>query len=894
MDGSECTIDRPFCTPVGCMYECPAPFYINGSWCVVDCGEMLVHEATRTCVQSCPEGTFTNNITGRVCVSTCPSGYYKYGSECLSDCGKMLVHEATETCVQSCPEGTFTNNITGRVCVSTCPSGYYKYDSECWLDCADRVVYNNECLQQCPDGFFIRETLELIQKRPYLERMCIVCRSYGLFGDFVFNNTCVRMCPVGARYLDAKYFRHPVQYCLSKCPHGNDLKMNQTVSNVTYFTCQDSCLQGQFVYEEDGFCTDQCSLGKVLANNSCVTKCPATLPVLLGGVCNENCESAVDTSTTCMCPLNRPFLYNRSCLSTCPVNASLLSVVSGVKHCSNSCLDGQYMADKTCVDICPDDGFLYANQCVPACPQAMPFSCRAEKGQHCSEKLIQGSTVWKNVCIANCPESMFADGNHCTVQCPKYAVQTSRSCVEECPGSDPFVVNITEGLSHQSWSDYYGSVKTELLCVEKCPYNKLLLSTNCTDFCPEHYKEFNNTCVYECPYDTLIIKKDFAFYTYSKTYFNDKWRRTRTSVSGESCVSTCKVNQVVFNSSCTDRCPDTHRYNTDGVCSDQPCNGTNPYMYNSTSYIKCTNSCASDMPFVYNNVCTGSCPTGLAVNKHCVSECPEDYPLLKKDQRENNMNCFASCNVGQFLLNSTCLDLCPHTYLLFNQSCVVKCPLSYPYKQPKVVKKQQLMECVEHCSSPVYALSIVSNECVKQCPDERQYITDSTCVASCPENSLTYHEKDFAGELCVESGSCPNKTYQYNATCIPLCPNHFYNNNGICVTKCPPERPWGLEKDTRDCIHYCDGHDLFLDGQCVGSYMCNKTTAVYNGACLSKCPSGFYYGITNGNNACTHFKVPLVSAAVLLGLFIIIVVYSRKVLKDYLKIIYTCIKGVRF
>ncbi|XP_060557207.1 uncharacterized protein LOC132717689 isoform X3 [Ruditapes philippinarum] len=52
-----CPPDKPFCSEVGCVYECPEPLYINGTKCVYDCGEMFVDD-NRNCISACPEQTF--------------------------------------------------------------------------------------------------------------------------------------------------------------------------------------------------------------------------------------------------------------------------------------------------------------------------------------------------------------------------------------------------------------------------------------------------------------------------------------------------------------------------------------------------------------------------------------------------------------------------------------------------------------------------------------------------------------------------------------------------------------------------------------------------------------------------------------------------------------------
>lgn len=478
MDGSECTDDQPFCTPFGCMYDCPEPFYINGTSCVTDCGDMLIHKDTRTCENSCPVGTFRNNITGNVCVSSCPNGLYKHETECVPNCGEQF-------------------------------------------------VCNRDCVKQCPTGQFIVKALKLIHGEPYLEQKCTHTCS-GSAGEFVFNNTCVHICPTIARYLDYTYFISNVP-CLNKCPDSKSFKRNVTLASITYSKCEESCT-GINMYEENGYCVDQCSPGKVLLDNACMNNCPESHPVLSErGLCYRSCENYTEDSVTalnCSCPIEKPFFYQQHCLAMCPDYASMISDRSGVKLCSESCTKGQYSLNKTCVEVCPKIQFRFNSTCVTECPGDMPFSCKAEKGSYNCTQSNGYTTDVTSLCVKDCPEGMFKNDYTCTIKCPNYMDKISGRCQEKCPTERPFSVNLTSGADCD-WSGC-GSVQIETqMCIEYCPADKFAFGKDCLDYCPENFKAFNKTCLRNCPNHSLSTEKNFNFYSYSMAFYR-RWKKNTT------------------------------------------------------------------------------------------------------------------------------------------------------------------------------------------------------------------------------------------------------------------------------------------------------------------------------------------------------------------------------
>ena len=73
------------------------------------------------CVNVCPAGSFSDNLTQR-CVAKCPVSQKYYGDnsthKCVLTCPSFPAYYAdnvTQTCVSTCPDNTFGAPIT-RVC----------------------------------------------------------------------------------------------------------------------------------------------------------------------------------------------------------------------------------------------------------------------------------------------------------------------------------------------------------------------------------------------------------------------------------------------------------------------------------------------------------------------------------------------------------------------------------------------------------------------------------------------------------------------------------------------------------------------------------------------------------------------------------------------------------
>lgn len=628
-DGSECPKYKPYCTPVGCSFECPRPFVVNGSQCLQSCDPWFVDKDKWRCVQSCPDGTFVNSITSPYCVSSCPGEYYINGTECVSNCGDYLVDTDGESCVPSCKG----------------------------------------------EGNFIVENLKLINGQPYMERACVHISKWFVNCDFIYNRTCVPRCPENITHV-LKYGLLQTFSCVDQCPNDSQLKTKATFkSGVSYYLCVASCEH----FVENGICLKRCSPDKVMLNNTCIDKCPDEFSLVSrNGECLKSCEDDFSEKVSgCQCPSERPFYQDSVCVVNCASNGLYREDLNGLKRCVSSCDDGEFLFNNSCIKSCPKDTFLYSQTCGQKCPSHMSFSCFSENGKTCSSSKSEDGLF--SICLNKCPKNMFKDGSMCLDTCLKYTVNESRTCVNKCPKTFPLDVNITTGINCQ-WGDTCESLKKETLyCQDNCPQSMYRLDNSCVNFCGKDMKVYENICVSHCPINTYELQKKINIDNYEyDEYYSYHWKRRSRKVDTAVCVNDCGSDKVKSNSSCVDRCPVGRIYVTNGVCSDRPC--TTKIVYKEPSKgpeIHCVESCPLHLQ-LYNNSCVSECPEDKPYNYTgvCVAICPKDkpYPL------ETEKKCIHYCsNQEEIFLSGKCVSRHECLMVKFNGACIETCPHNFVY-----------------------------------------------------------------------------------------------------------------------------------------------------------------------------------------------------------------------
>ncbi|XP_053380031.1 proprotein convertase subtilisin/kexin type 5-like [Mercenaria mercenaria] len=509
-DGQKCPDHLPYCTPVGCVLQCPDGAFTNGSNCVQDCADQYIFNST--CVPNCPasSGLIEEQINFK----------FKKLRFCRSQCGEHTF-AYNNTCIRSCPhDSKFVEN--GQ-CASNCSS----------LKTLHRNISDDNRLV----GIECRETCNKSSKNP-----------------FQSTNECVSKCNEGQFVVDGK--------CLKECPTDKHVLISLEVCIQ-----MGKCLR---VWPEQKYCSERCPDSYFIYNTSCVHRCPETSMYALDGHCVKNCpmdkrytcykpeslylteESVkgcceecphplVANNFTCVdvCPLGMKE-FERTCLWVCPNDTHVEYVTEiGSFRCVTGCK--KYIMNNLCTDSCPNDAkYIYESHCAAECPNSYPY--RVENSFTCLKECPKNfkKNILTNECVEICPAETSVHEMTCVSECPKGFKQINSrtsevNCVKSC---DKYELNGTCVDSCQSYS-------VNKTCVEKCPRNysfryrescfaicpanTCLMDDgfNCTDDCMNDIG--NNKLVYTCPKSTPYIQK----------YMSER-----------RCVSACERNEVLNDFTC--------------------------------------------------------------------------------------------------------------------------------------------------------------------------------------------------------------------------------------------------------------------------------------------------------------------------------------------------------
>ena len=252
-----------------CVLVCPSPNYFGDT-------------STKTCVQTCPSGTYgDNNSADRYCRGTCTGGWFGLTTGtriCLLDCpygtwattvnytcvttstgcGTQYADNNTRSCVNggSCSLGQFALGTTHMKCVTYCPTGTYG-------------DVNGMCATSCTGLYFSDEDIHL----------CVTnCFTNATYADVGSGNKCVTTCNFSDLY---PFADNTTMKCVDQCPgtvYFADSQLHQCVLN---------CTLGTYAYSETAnhTCVTHCPSPTYGDNTTgtgiCVTKCPEQ-PVMFG------------------------------------------------------------------------------------------------------------------------------------------------------------------------------------------------------------------------------------------------------------------------------------------------------------------------------------------------------------------------------------------------------------------------------------------------------------------------------------------------------------------------------------------------------------------------------------------------------------------------------------
>ena len=611
-DGSECPSHLPYCTPAGCSFTCPDNTRINGTNCVLDCGNFYIFN--KECVMKCPKthAFVRRNITVRqsafvrlqFCLEKCPEQTFNFDQQCLDACPSSDDYVYNNTCVKECPKShMFHSNITrdgiviGFECLSECSgSNPVRYRNICLTSCTPPLyVYQHKCVDKCPDN-----ATKVFQSN-YFGSRANFCDDACPHGLYSINHTCVGACP-------SNYSVFNNSVCVNVCPEESPYSYFNTI-----FHSKNSCVADCHPnYIHKNMCVSQCPKDTVLVNNtSCENSCPSTAPV----ICDERTERYCRNDVWLLAAYP-PVKYMQKCMPSCPENTYIDN-----NYCVSNCVGNKKLFEKTCVKICPAD---YPYELNVTINQAYPY---------------MHTRILK--CVESCPKRTFLSDKMCVQECPdgQYLFENNNTCINECP--------------LQSY------LKKGKSCLDRCPEQLFNQSGNCVDDCPSKLA-FNKTCVTECPTTSLLIQEA------------NRWPRILT----HTCVGQCSEHRFEYNGTCVQQCdqmigpnntcvsecPKSHPYKKsqgEKTCVSK-C-GNNQLVLDGT----CINRYNCERKFQFNNHCLTECPTSHpytldSIPVSCTDRCDNNHVLL-------NNTCISDYNCKlAVIFNGTCLDQCPQGYYWIN------------------------------------------------------------------------------------------------------------------------------------------------------------------------------------------------------------------------------------
>lgn len=645
---------------------------------------------------------------------------------------------------------------------TTVPTGLKKYcpinDYSSVVKCSDSssAVLNSglgiwrtqdcsteNCLIECPFQYYINIGGECNSCDPSCQACsgpspanCTVClpTDYQVAGQ----NNCYKSCP--SPYVSLGYS------CILACPYGYYNNANvctlcispcTACSNASYCL---ACIVGytQFSSLPSNNCIANCSSGQYI-NSSFA--CSA---------CNANCNQCYGTSTNCTQCSSTQYLYNSTCVNTCPLYTYLN--YNNCYNCHSSCYNctgpgslecispkpgyiykdtqGNWYqkcpsyyddATKTCLSMCPTKNYPLANLSCVACDPSC-IECTGPSSSNCSSC---SNYLYNGTCYGNCPSYTYSNSSVC---------YNCNSTCGTCYGNSNNCTSCSNSFPYQYESS----------CYSVCPSNTLTLQDDeeCVDSCPTGYYQVGSNCI--------VCDSNCLSCTNNSTY----------------CTS-CASNNYLYNNTCVFTCPNGY-YPQYSSCA--PCD---PSCSTCSSFNFCT-SCKN--PNLYLDVsggtCNGTCNvTTYTLNNTCLPKCPEAYYY----PAENPKVCL-TCPVGCFTCtsNSVCQS-CQDSYYAYLSICIAKCPSRYYTNYVSMscgMCDPACLECIGNSLSDctvcangqlVYINSFGIGSCINSCPDGT-YQTPTTCSYCMP--------------------TC--KTCYNNSTCSSCLPGYYLTSNLNCSSTCNP------------------------------------------------------------------------------------------------------------
>lgn len=369
-------------------------------------------------------------------------------------------------------------------------------------------------------------------------------------------------------------------------------------------------------------------------------------------------------------------------------------------------------------------------------------------------------------------------------------------------------------------------------------------------------------------------------------------QQTVPNKTKEFCTSCITEKKFYFNGNCVNDCPNYMDFDNTNICIDckkeefyykrnciYSCMHKTIIKINSFGKYYCED-CSEKEPFVLNNTCISSCPTGHEsdILNNCInckdigkfyynSKCVENCDGLAINKINNYCH---ECTSLLDLETRTCVDKCDKNKMQKDKTCV-KCGSSKGFEELKYLQEG---DCVEKCSE-FHKKNPEIFECEKCDKDNKIYYEEETneCKESCGakisqidkygNKSCKFFNKcqklnkflilKNNEEICIDKSECLIKEgyIRKNFECLK-CFNGF-SENEKCVEKCSEKFVSNEgELNCYECENILDNKCLKENEDC---FKYNKIKNEKNNIC-ENCPEGKFFQKNECKSICSYPLVP--------------------------------------
>ncbi|KAL4490865.1 hypothetical protein ABPG72_008601 [Tetrahymena utriculariae] len=873
-----------------CLQYCSA--CSNGTTCSSCISGYFLDSATQTCLScpyNCSQCTSQDPSTCTSCItklSDClqlyqcqfPSGYY-FDSQCNkiycpTDCSRCNENG----CLQ-CNNSYFivqsNNMFICQNCHGSCLNCSGSLSNQCTQCISSLLFYNNQCLTQCPQGYY-----------PNSQNICQLCPS-NLNCASCQNSTQCTTCKNGY-YMTTKQDTQQ-QVCMP-CDPACKLCTGPSSSNCL------GCLAGQQA-------CNNCAVGYFQDGQTCFQMSSQSLcsKQTFPNYTKQNCQQCPTNCLTC----------NTNACTSCINNSYYLNTDGTCQQCSQSMQYCQTCLNQTVCLACQSGYRLdsQSGQCLPYCPPVDGYYQISDQicatcPQGCQQCSLQGS---KYIQCSSCQDGYYLDPNTnlcftCSSNC--LLCNDANSCAK-CSLNNYLMPAINNQPSYCVTScipGYYQEIDSRL-CIQ-CNIDNCTQCTGPTScsVCSAGYyidiiykicNQCSNNCL-QCTNIQNCTQCEMGFIL------------TQNGDGSISCVRSCLQNQYVSTnpSSCVDcnksKCLFCYSDNRCMACTNNYYLKVNSSDPNNSTCEQCANQCSScygpnpnqcySCIFGYyflNNQCLTSSQCS-ALGGYYTDDlkqlCSSCYPLCKTCLSGSASQC-QSCIDGYFLQNNSCVPCDPScltcgtssTQCLscfsgqFLNQTTNKC-IQSSESCPSSFYKDQISNSCKSCQTPCSTCTGPSVFECTQCVKGYYYNQNSIikCIQCSQSCQLCHSQQDqITKQLSQVCDTCSNGYYKSDPSQIQCkqCSLQQYSTNNQCFncdsscsacidglptscTSCPPKY-YVLKQSPSDLSGKCDncyqGCLSCLSNALNQCQSCVQGYYFYNKQCYISCP---YQLVPDENSIC--------------------------------------------